>query len=112
MDETIAYGLWLLKFTLKNNFFEICELDELFVGWSLGADNAIYYFELQKETCKSENATFSVPLFTQKIAISKGVLEGKNVYGIRYEEPRHMSGWYLTTVDYDNDIKNITVIEV
>ena len=111
-NETVSYGLWLLKFCLKGNFFQIHELDEAFSGWHEGADNAVYYYELQKQTCEGESAAFCVPLFTQKIAISSGVLEGKNVQGIRYDEPNHMSGWYITTDEYDGNIANMRVIEL
>jgi hypothetical protein len=111
-DETITYGLWLLKFTRVAENFEIYELDELFVKWNEGADNAIYYFEQQKILCMSESAKFNVPLFTQNIAISKGVLEGLRVQGIRYNEPPHMSGWYLTTSEYDGNIENMKVVSL
>ena len=109
-NETMSYGLWLVKFIKAEDHFKIYELDPSFEEWQLGADNAIYYMEQQKLTCKQEGAEFSVPLFTQKIAISNGVLEGLIVQGIRYKEPEHMSGWYLTTSRYNTDIKNMNVV--
>jgi hypothetical protein len=111
-NETMSYGLWLIKFVKAEDYFEIYELDESFERWQIGADNAIYYMEQQKETCKQNGAEFSVPLFTQKIAISDGVLEGLNVQGIRYKEQEHMSGWYLTTSQYNGDVKNMKVVSM
>lgn len=111
-NETISYGIWLLKFVEFAGYFEIYELDEQFKNWQEGADNSIYYFEQQKAICKDEATEFTVPLFNQNIAISDGVLEGLRVQGIRYNEPEHMSGWYLTTSEYDGDIKNMKVVSL
>ena len=109
-NDTIPYGLWLLKFCMTSDFFNIFELDELFETWIEGADNAVYYFEQQKALCIEEGTSFSLPLFTQNLAVSSGVLEGTVVQGIRYNEPGHMSGWYLTSPLYDGNIKNMMVI--
>lgn len=109
-EQTISYGLWLLKFVLEYDNFSIFELDDEFSNWMRGASNAIYYFEMQKTICENENAEFCVPKFTQLIAISDGVMDGDSVQGIRYEEPEHMSGWYLTTAKYDGKISSLNVI--
>jgi len=111
-NETISYGLWLLKFVRNNEYYEIYELDDEFKSWQEGADNAIYYIEQQKLVCKEEGAEFKVPLFVQNIAITAGVLEGLRVQGIRYNEPEHMCGWYLTTSDYDGNIRNMKVVSL
>lgn len=109
-NDTISYGLWLLKFVKIDNLYKIYELDDTFESWQEGADNAIYYIEQQKTVCKEEAVEFTVPFFSQYIAISEGVLEGERVQGIRYREPEHMSGWYLTTPKYDGNIANMMVV--
>jgi hypothetical protein len=111
-EQSISYGLWLLKFTKVEDYYEIYELDNEFEKWQEGADNAIYYIEQQKVLCKDEQTEFTPPLFTQKLAISKGVLEGMKVQGIRYDEPNQMSGWYLTTPEYDGIITSMSVIDL
>jgi hypothetical protein len=111
-NHTISYGLWLLKFILVDDRFHIYELDEHFENWIEGASRAIYYLELQRSVCKEEKAQLNVPLFTQKIALSKGVLEGNLVQGIRYPSEGNMCGWYLSTSEYDRNIKNMTVVDL
>ncbi len=111
-EETVSYGLWLLKLVLKNDILHLYELDPSFKEWIEGAENAVYYYEQQSQLCKSENTELNIPLFTQNIAISKGVFDGLDVQGIRYLEPSHMSGWYLTTKEYDNDIKKMSVVSL
>ncbi len=108
--DTISYGLWLLKFIVAENCYQVFELDDQFSEWVEGADNAVYYFEQQKNLCSEEGVSFNMPGFTQKIAISDGVLDEKEVQGIRYLEPEHMSGWYLTTSKYDGNINNMRVV--
>src|SRR4051812_31354538 len=44
-NETISYGLWLLKFIKSEAVFSIYELDDQFQNWIEGADNAVYYIE-------------------------------------------------------------------
>ncbi|KPH15248.1 hypothetical protein AMQ68_00650 [Chryseobacterium sp. ERMR1:04] len=50
------------------------------------------------------------PNFSQMIVISKGVYEGKDIEAIRYDSPEHMSGWWLITDDYDDDIKSLMTV--
>ncbi|MCF6404402.1 hypothetical protein L3C95_16005 [Chitinophaga filiformis] len=54
----------------------------------------------------------SMPSLNQKIAVDDGALAGEEVYGIRYEAPEHMSGWYVTSDSYDGNIANLKVIDL
>ena len=81
-NETMSYGLWLLKFVKIDKYYEIYELDEHFKEWQEGVIMPFIDIEQQKVVCKDESAEFMVPSFTQKIAISDGVLEGLRVQGI------------------------------
>jgi hypothetical protein len=40
--------------------------------------------------------------------VSKGVLEGEAVQGVRYPSPSHMSGWWITTDQYDGNAKSLS----
>ncbi len=46
-------------------------------------------------------APFKPPRADQLVAVSAGVMEGDAVQGVRYPSPRHMSGWWLSTNQYD-----------
>jgi hypothetical protein len=47
----------------------------------------------------------------QLVAISKGIYEGVTpVQGVRYPSPDHMSGWWLTTDEYDGNIDSLVTV--
>jgi hypothetical protein len=109
-EQTVAYGLWLLKFTKYSEVYELYELNHNFEDWIRGAENSVHTFELQKYWCREENVVFSIPEFQQLIAISDGVMNGLPVTGMRYMAPKHMSGWYLVTELYNGDASTMKVI--
>ena len=48
---------------------------------------------------------------TQMIVISKGIYEGVvPVEVVRYASPKHMSGWWLTTDDYNGDTNSLVTV--
>lgn len=64
-----------------------------------------------KECCQHYEAEYCPVEAAQLVAISKGVLEGRRpVEGVRYPSPKHMSGWWLTTDEYDGDIDSIVTV--
>jgi hypothetical protein len=110
--ETIAYGLWQLKFFLQEGYLHIYENTEDFTGWCSGVVNAVFHLEQQREICIQNNTISEIPSFNQGIAISPGVLEGDYVQGIRYPAPKHMSGWYITSYKYNGNINELKVLKV
>jgi hypothetical protein len=111
--DTITYGVWLLKFIKNEAYYDIYELDDMFENWVIGGYNAAKMIKLQRETCSIVNVEPLIPFFTQKIAISRNVINGYPlVEGVRYEEPIHMSGWYITDKTYDGDVTNIEVVSL
>jgi hypothetical protein len=109
-EQTIAYHSWLLKFVQLNDTFNLFEVDPNDESFIEGVDIAINIVALQEKECISNEVTPIFPTFSQMIVISKGVLEGKTVEGVRYPSPNHMTGWWLTTELYDNDVKSLQVI--
>lgn len=61
----------------------------------------------QEEICKKFKVSPRFPIFTQKVAISAGVLDGLPIEAVRYPSPYHMTGWWLTTTEYDGNVKTI-----
>ena len=58
----------------------------------------------QQECCCNYNAQCVAPTGQQLVVISDGVLEGRApLEGVRYPSPKHMTGWWLTTNDYDGN---------
>jgi len=51
--------------------------------------------------------TCSMPNSNQLTSISRGVYEGQPVQGVRYAMEPHMSGWFITTDDYDGDVESL-----
>jgi hypothetical protein len=107
-NETIAYHSWVLQFVATSErFYEISEVGRSRDGYQVGVDNAIKVFDEQKEVCIKYKIEPISPLFSQYIVISKGVYEGVPTEGVRYPSPSHMSGWWLTTDEYDGNINTL-----
>lgn len=108
--ETIAYHSWLLKFVFINDLISLYEAQPDGNGFVEGADYAISVINVQKQECIKYNITPLFPLFNQMIVLSEGVLAGNNIDAVRYPSPNHMTGWWLTTELYDEDIKSLKTI--
>jgi len=107
-NQTIAYYSWLLQFKSdEQGFYEIYEVVGNGEGFIKGCETAISIIGKQSETCLSYNEVTLFPNFSQNIVKSKGVYEGKDIEGIRYDSPAHMCGWWLITDDYDDNINSL-----
>lgn len=109
-NQTIAYHSWILKFVFVNGVINLFEAQPDGEGFIEGADYGITLISEQTEECKVQNTTPLFPLFSQMIVISEGVLEGAAIEGVRYSSPQHMTGWWLKTEHYNNDIKTLKTI--
>lgn len=110
-NQTIAYYSWLLQFKIQDDhYFDLYEIDEYGEKFNKGCDLAISIIRSQSEICSQCELVPLFPNFSQQIVISKGVYEGREIEGIRYESPKHMSGWWLITDDYDDDIESLMTV--
>ena len=67
--------------------------------------------EIQGKCCSHYEAKPDFVLASQMVVISKGIYEGVvPVEGVRYASPKHMSGWWLTTDEYDGDINSLNTV--
>ena len=65
----------------------------------------------QRECCEHYSAQYEPVKTGQLVAISKGIYEGVTpVQGVRYPSPDHMSGWWLTTDEYDGNIDSLVTV--
>ena len=107
-DQTIAYYSWLLQFKSEEHaYYDIYEAIKNGKGFIKGGETAITVIRSQSEICSEYSEVTIFPNFSQNIVISKGVYEGKNIEGIRYESPGHMCGWWLITDDYDDNVDSL-----
>jgi hypothetical protein len=107
--ETLAYGYWLVKFKqAEPNALETWEYNAQATDFVPGSELALTYWRDQHAICKEHHAAFQPPRPDRLTVISKGVLEGLPVQGVRYPSPEHMSGWWITTDQYDGNIKSLT----
>ncbi|RKT01033.1 immunity protein Imm33 domain-containing protein [Chryseobacterium defluvii] len=110
-NQNIGYYSWLLQFRLENkNYFDLYEVNSDGNDFNKGCDIAISITRSQSELCSHYGLPAQFPNFNQMIVISDGVYEGKDIEGIRYESPEHMSGWWLITDDYDNNIESLKTV--
>lgn len=66
---------------------------------------------LQKECCDHYEAALIPPTEELLVVISKGVYEGVvPIEGVRYPSPKHMSGWWLTTDEYDGNTESLITV--
>ena len=64
--------------------------------------------ELQRECCENYGSAFLPSETNQLVVVSDGVLEGiTHIEGVRYPSPIHMTGWWLTTDEYDGNIDSL-----
>lgn len=106
--QTIAYHSWLLQLSAASDLlYELYEASLHGDGFVQGVDYSIKVLREQEEECQKRGITPLFPTFRQKVVISKGVYEGLEVNAVRYPSPEHMSGWWLTTGLYDNDIDSL-----
>jgi hypothetical protein len=108
--QTIAYHSWLLKFIIVADVINVYEVQPNGDSFTEGADYAIGVVTEQERECIKHNARPLFPLFSQMVVISKGVLDGKDVDAVRYSSPNHMTGWWITTELYDDDIESLQTI--
>ncbi|MGH1542602.1 MAG: immunity protein Imm33 domain-containing protein [Arenicella sp.] len=64
----------------------------------------------QKECCEFYDAVFSPINNEQLVVISDGVYEGDPVEGVRYQSPKHMTGWWVTTDRYNGDVDSLKTV--
>lgn len=107
-DETLAYGYWLTQFRAQGpNLMEVWEYNSDATQFVLGATLTLTYWRDQHEICRRYGADFSPPRPDNLVVISAGVMEGNPVQGVRYPSPEHMSGWWITTDQYNGDITSL-----
>ncbi|MEO6394167.1 MAG: hypothetical protein ABIP75_20100 [Pyrinomonadaceae bacterium] len=107
--ETMAYGYWLVKFeAVESGALEVWEYDAQAIDFVKGASLTLRYWKDQHDICEKYGAAFEPPRPDVLTVISPGVLEGLPVYGVRYPSPGHMSGWWITTDQYDGNLSNLT----
>lgn len=110
-NQTIGYYSWLLKFKInEQNQFDLYEVNADGSDFNRGCDLAITVIRSQSALCSKYGLIPMFPDFNQMVVISDGVYEGKDLEAIRYESPEHMSGWWLITDEYDNNIESLMTV--
>lgn len=65
----------------------------------------------QREYCEYYDEEFNPVNLNQLVVVSKGVLtSNSSIEGVRYKSPNHMSGWWLTTDQYDGDPNTLEIV--
>jgi len=106
--ETMGYGYWATKFEdAGEQTLETWEYNAEATEFIRGASLTLQYWKDQNATCKKYSAEFEPPRADRLSVISKGVFEGLPVQGVRYISPDQMSGWWITTDQYDGDINSL-----
>ena len=107
-DQTLGYGYWLTKFRNGGeNTLETWEYNATATDFVKGASLTLKYWKDQNSICERYRAAFQPPSPDQLSVISKGVFEGLPVQGVRYPSPDNMSGWWITTDEYDGDVGSL-----
>lgn len=109
--ETLAYGYWLTKLVDIDDYLEAWEHKVDATEFVPGVTLTVTYWRDQHRVCELHRARFEPPRPDRLVVISAGVLEGdKDVQGIRYPSPEHMSGWWLTTSRFDGNTTSLKTI--
>lgn len=106
--ETFAFGSLTLRLGGgKNNALHISEYSPETQNYREGASSAMKLWEEQEKICRNNGVICSHPTADQMVVISKGVAEGLPVEAVRYPSPNHMSGWWITTNEYDGNLDKL-----
>lgn len=106
--ETMGYGYWATKFEAAGkDRLETWEYNAPATDLVRGVSLTLRYWKDQHSICNQYGADFDPPRADKLSVVSKGVLEGLPVQGVRYPSPDHMSGWWITTDQYDGDINSL-----
>lgn len=107
-NQTISYHSWLLKFIKgSEQHYDLWEAKKNGDGFEEGVEYSIKVLIEQEEECRRHGVNPFFPTFNQKIVISKGVYDGLAVDAVRYPSPDHMSGWWVTTDLFDDNIDSL-----
>ena len=64
--------------------------------------------DIQKKCCENYGSPHLPCESNQLVVVCNGVLKGKTqIEGVRYPSPIHMTGWWLTTDDYDGNVDSL-----
>lgn len=106
--ETMSYGYWLVKFQSGGSkLLEVWEYNLEATEFVKGANLTLRYWREQHLICQQHGAEFRPPRPDTLTVVSEGVFEGLPVQGVRYPSPEHMSGWWITTDQYNGDINSL-----
>lgn len=106
-DETFLYGYWVTRFVPAARGLEVWERNRSTAEFKRGADLALMYWKDQQAVCQAAGAEFDPPPADRLAMVSAGVREGQPVEGVRYPSPENMSGWWLTTNQYDGHVESL-----
>jgi len=106
--ETMRYGYWITKFEhVGDDVLETWEYNSTATEFISGASLTLRFWKDQHALCNRFGADFEPPALDQLSVVSQGVFEGLPVQGVRYSSPDHMSGWWITTDQYDGNINSL-----
>jgi hypothetical protein len=112
-NQTISFNSWILAFVRNDeNFLDIYERHPTTHELVSGCENSIEIMNSQIEICETYSSKLTFTKVNQNIVISDGVLDGRLVEAVKYEAPEHMSGWYITTDLYNDDINTLQQIQL
>ena len=107
-EETMRYGYWITEFRNSGeNTLETWEYNAPATNLVKGVSLTLRYWTDQHSICKQYSANFEPPTLDQVSVVSKGVFEGLPVQGVRYPSDDQLSGWWITTDQYDGDINSL-----
>lgn len=110
--ETFGCGSWMIQFVFNGMYIELHELKNVIKGinyYEFDLTQTIGFYKEQLSLCMDNKVEPVIPLIGQKISVSKEIYEGREVNGVRYNAPNHMTGWYLTSNSFDGDINSLVV---
>jgi hypothetical protein len=107
--ETFRHGLWMVRFYEgEGGSLEIFEPDPAEPTKDRrGAAAALRFYRLTTDLCARFGARFDPPFAGQMAMLSTGISQGASVQGVRYPSPPHMSGWWVTSDEYDGNVGSL-----
>jgi hypothetical protein len=114
LNETIAIGFWLARFTQRGADVELWEMCPTTGEFHAGCRFAFESLRYQKTYCDMHQLAFEPVFAGHDAAVHQSVFEGADCRGWRHEASKGFSGWFFTSqarADF-SDCKRVAIFEL
>ena len=104
---------WIYKLSETVEWFELLELTSDGESFVSGCEYSYGLISSQKGVCEHLKVAPKFARTDQMVALTDDVLNGvHNIDAVRYLAPEHMSGWWITSDNYDGNVSSLKTVHM